>query len=55
MRNSPGMVKKSFEVCGITTTDPGKVRSDEFYRKITEKVKSTIDDELSEDEDPFEL
>ena len=50
-------MKKSFEVCGITTTDPGKVHSDEFYLKIMDKVRATLDDESSEDEDedPFEI
>ena len=50
------MIKNSFSVCGITTNDPGKVRNDEFLKKIINSVKEKLSDEeekLLEDEDPF--
>ena len=50
------MIKNSFRVCGITTNDPGKVRNDEFLKKIINSVKEKLSDEeeeLVEDEDPF--
>jgi hypothetical protein len=45
------MVSKSFEVCGITTTDKSKVRSGAFYEKCMENANKQMDDE--DDEDPF--
>ena len=50
------MIKNSFSVCGITTNDSGKVRNDEFLKKIINSVKEKLSDEeeeLLEDEDPF--
>ena len=50
------MIENSFRVCGITTIDPGKVRYDEFFKKIVNSVKHKLADEeedLLEDEDPF--
>ena len=49
------MLKHSFDVCGITTSDPGKVRSGSFYDKCMKNAKSVIEANESEDEDPFEL
>ena len=50
------MIQKSFEVCGITTTDPERVRSDRFYKSIMEKVREDIQkfDEFVDD-DPFDF
>ena len=49
------MVKRSFDVCGITTSDPAKVRSGSFYDKCMRNVKRIIEANELEDEDPFEL
>ena len=49
------MEKRSFDVCGITTSDPAKVRSGSFYDKCMRNVKSVIEANELEDEDPFEL
>ena len=52
----PEVIENSFRVCGITTIDPGKVRYDEFFKKIVNSVKHKLADEeedLLEDEDPF--
>ena len=49
------MIENSFRVCGITTNDPGKVRNDEFLKKIMSSVKDKLTDEeeeLLEDENP---
>ena len=45
---------KSFDVCGITTTDPSKVRSGEFYSKCMEKAITILDSDDTED-DSFTL
>ena len=48
------MVAKSFEVCGITTNDPKKVRSGEFYEQCMSKT--VLENEPAEDDDdPFDL
>ena len=50
------MIENSFRVCGITTNDPVKVRSERFLQKILNSVKDKLADEeeeLLEDEDPF--
>ena len=49
------MVMHSFDVCGITTSDPAKVRSGSFYEKCMRNAKSIIEANELEDEDPFEL
>ena len=49
------MVKRSFDVCGITTSDPAKVRSGSFYDKCMRNAKSVIEANELEDEDQFEL
>ena len=49
------MVMHSFDVCGITTSDPAKVRSGSFYEKCLRNAKSIIEANELEDEDPFEL
>ena len=49
------MVKRSFDVCGITTSDPAKVRSGSFYDKCMRNAESVIEANELEDEDPFEL
>ena len=49
------MVKRSFDVCRITTSDPAKVRSGSFYDKCMRNAKSVIEANELEDEDPFEL
>ena len=49
------MVGNSFRVFGITTNDPGKVRNDEFVKKIINSMKDKLADEeeeLLEDENP---
>ena len=49
------MVKRSFDVCGITTSDPAKVRSGSFCDKCMRNAKIVIEANELEDEDPFEL
>ena len=49
------MVMRSFDVCGITTSDPAKFRSGSFYEKYMRNAKSIIEANELEDEDPFEL
>ena len=51
------MVKKSFEVCRISSTDTGKVRNGDFFKQCMEKALQNLDaDEGNDiDEDPFEL
>ena len=49
------MVMRSFDVCGITTSDPAEVRSGSFYEKCMRNAKSIIEANELEDEDPFEL
>ena len=46
----------SFDVRGITTTNPAKVRSGDFYAKCMEKAKSILDNDDSDtdtEDDPF--
>ena len=49
------MVNRSFDVSGITTSDPAKVRSGSFYGKSMRNAKSVIEANELEDDDPFEL
>ena len=51
------MVKKSFEVCGISSTDTGKVRNGDFFKQCMEKALQNLEaDEGNDiDENPFEL
>ena len=52
------MIKNSFLVCGITTSDPEKVRNDDFLKKIM--INANANDRISDqaivdddDEDNF--
>ena len=49
------MVKFSFEVCGISSSDSQKVRNGKFYKKCMEKALGDLNDEdLDESEEhPF--
>ena len=48
------MVRRSLEVCGITSLDPEKVCSGEFFQKCMEKVQDSLNvDEDDEEDDPF--
>ena len=51
------LVKKSFEVCGISSTDTGKVRNGDFFKQCMEKALQNLEaDEGNDiDENPFEL
>ena len=49
-----GMVKRSFDVCGITSTDKNKVRNGSFYKSCMENASKNIEDDIDED-DPFIL
>ena len=49
------MVMRFFDVFGITTSDPAKVRSGSFYEKCMCNAKSIIEANELEEEDPFEL
>ena len=51
-----GMVKRSFDVCGITSTDKNKVRNGYFYKSCMENASKHLEDEDDIDEDdPFIL
>ena len=51
-----GMVKRSFDVCGITSTDKNKVRNSSFYKSCMENASKHLEDEDDIDEDdPFIL
>ena len=48
------MMRRSFEVCGITSSDPKKVRSGEFFQKCMEKAQNSLNaDEDDEEDDPY--
>ena len=47
------MIKKSFEVCGITASHPDKVRNSDFYKKYMQAA--LLDLEEGDEEDPFDL
>ena len=52
------MVCRSFDVCGITSgisTRPSKVRSGDLYEKCMQNAKLLLEEQETEDEDPFEL
>ena len=50
------MVKRSFDVCGITSTDKKKVRNSSFYKSCMENASKHLEDEDDIDEDdPFIL
>lgn len=51
------MIKKGFEVCGITSTDPERVRNDSFYKDIMRNVQEEMKAYECElvDNDPFEF
>ena len=56
LKNRPDVIKNSFRVCGITTNNPGKVKNNEFLKKIMNSVKDILADEeqeLLDDENPF--
>ena len=56
LKNHPDVIENSFNVCGITTNDPDKVRNDEFIKKTMNSVKDKLADEeekVLEDQDPF--
>ena len=48
------MVKRSFDVCGITTTDKSKVRNGAFYESCMENSNKYLQDDDAQD-DPFVL
>ena len=45
LKNHPDMIENSFQVCGITTDDPGKIRNVESLKKIMNSVKDKLADE----------
>ena len=50
------MVKPSFDVCGITTTDKSKVRNGAFYKSCMENANKHLeDDDGDAQDDPFVL
>jgi hypothetical protein len=61
MKERKGLITKSFQVTGITSTDPGVVRSDDVLKRAMEAVQRELshaeenedknDDDLNED--PF--
>jgi hypothetical protein len=59
MKERKGLITKSFQVTGITSTDPGVVRSDDILKRAMEVVQRELslaeEDENDDDlnEDPF--
>ena len=56
LKNHPDMIENSLRVYGITTNYLGKVRNDEFLKKIVNSLKNKLADEeeeLLDDKDPF--
>ena len=50
------MVKRSFEVCGITVLDTEKVRNAAFYKQCMKDELESLGNEVEEeDNDPFTL
>ena len=51
------MVKKSFEVCVIGSTETGKMRNGDFFKQCMERALQNleVDEGNDNDEDPFEL
>ena len=49
------MVKRSFDVCGITSTDKNKVRNGSFYKSCMENASKHLEDEDIDEDDPFIL
>ena len=50
------VIKKSFDVCGITTTGSSLMRNDEVLRKIMDKANEDLqqDDNDDDNDDPFQ-
>ena len=42
LKNYPNMIENSFHVCGITANDQGKVRNNEFLKKIMNSVQDKL-------------
>lgn len=61
MKEKKELITKSFQVTGITSTDPGIVRSDEILKRAMVAVQRELtlaeedenDDDLQDSEDPF--
>ena len=56
LKKHPKMIKGSFSVCGITTTDQNKIRNDEFLKQIMQSVNEKLlnnEEQILDDEDPF--
>ena len=56
LKKHPNMIKDSFSVCGITTTDQNKIRNDEFLKQIMQSVNEKLlnnEEQILDDEDPF--
>ena len=53
LSSNPTLIQNSFEVCGIMSSDPKKVRNNEFYQRGMEKTLTDIEE--TEIEDPFNL
>ena len=51
------MIKRSFDVCGITTTDKSMVRNGSFYEKCMANACQHLEDDVEDDaeDDPFIL
>ena len=47
------MVMRSFDVCGITTTDKSKVRNGAFYESCMENANKHLQDDDDTQDDPF--
>lgn len=61
MKERKELITKSFQVTGITSTDPGVVHSDKILKRAVEAVQRELslaeedenDDDLKDSEDPF--
>ena len=51
---NPTSIQNSFEVRGITSSDPQKVRKNEFYQLCMEKALADLEEPEKDDKDPFD-
>lgn len=55
LASNPTLIRNSFHVCGITSSDPKKVRNNEFYQQCMEQALADLEEPEEDDEDPFNL
>ena len=55
LASNPTLIRNSFHVCGITSSDPKKVRNNEFYQQCMKQALADLEEPEEDDEDPFNL